>query len=82
MLFDNLCHGCGACVFFCPVKAITEVEKEIGVVEKGYADSVVFVHGMLNVGEAMSPPVIRQVKNHIDASKTVIIDAPPAHPAR
>jgi len=36
-----------------------------------------FVHGKLNIGMMMSPPVIRAVKKHINRKKTVIIDAPP-----
>jgi len=77
LVFTNLCHGCGACSFFCPQKAITEINKEIGVVEDGFAGPIQFVHGKLNIGEAMAPPVIRQVKEQIDPAKTVIIDAPP-----
>ncbi|MCK4993935.1 MAG: ATP-binding protein [Candidatus Omnitrophica bacterium] len=77
LVFTNLCHGCGACSFFCPHQAITEVNKEIGIIEAGYCGSIQFVHGKLNVGEAMAPPVIRKVKDYIDPNKTVIIDAPP-----
>lgn len=77
LVFDNLCHGCGACSFFCPHQAITERDKEIGIVEKGYSGAIEFVHGKLNVGEAMAPPVIRDVKRYIDPAKTVIVDAPP-----
>ncbi len=36
-----------------------------------------FIHGRLNIGEAMSPPLIRQVKNYLNHTRTVIIDAPP-----
>ncbi|MBE9500805.1 MAG: (4Fe-4S)-binding protein, partial [Chloroflexi bacterium] len=36
-----------------------------------------FIHGRLAVGEAMAPPVIRKVKEHVDPEKTVIIDVPP-----
>jgi MinD superfamily P-loop ATPase len=36
-----------------------------------------FIHGRLNIGEAMSPPLIRQVKSYINPTRTVIIDAPP-----
>jgi MinD superfamily P-loop ATPase len=77
MIFPNLCHGCGACALLCPYKAIEEVEREIGVIETGDKEGIHFVHGRLNIGEAMSPPLIRQVKEHIDTTKTVIIDAPP-----
>jgi MinD superfamily P-loop ATPase len=77
LVFPNLCHGCGACSHLCPLGAIREVNKEIGVVEKGLSNGIQFVHGKLNIGEAMSPPLIRHVKKHIDPTKTVIIDAPP-----
>ncbi|MFA4981423.1 MAG: ATP-binding protein [Candidatus Omnitrophota bacterium] len=77
LVFPHLCHGCGACSLLCPQKAIKEVDKEIGIIEIGQARGVQFIHGKLNVGEIMSPPLIRQVEDHIDPSKTVIIDAPP-----
>ncbi|MDD5156218.1 MAG: ATP-binding protein [Candidatus Omnitrophica bacterium] len=77
LVFAQLCHGCGACSALCPEKAIKEVNREIGVVESGNCGEIEFVHGKLNIGEAMSPPLIRQVKEHIDLEKTVIIDAPP-----
>ena len=77
LVFSHLCHGCGACSLLCPQKAIKEVNKEIGVVEIGTSGNVQFIHGKLNVGEIMSPPLIRQVEDRIYPSRTVIIDAPP-----
>jgi len=77
LIFSQLCHGCGACSALCPEKAIKEVNREIGVVEIGNCGKIEFIHGLLNIGEAMSPPLIRQVKEHINPKKTVIIDAPP-----
>ncbi|MDD4981102.1 MAG: ATP-binding protein [Candidatus Omnitrophica bacterium] len=77
LVFAHLCHGCGACSALCPQGAIKEVNREIGVVESGRCGEIEFVHGKLNIGEAMSPPLIRQVKNEINLEKTVIIDAPP-----
>jgi len=77
LVFAHLCHGCGACSTLCLEKAIKEVKREIGVVEIGNCRKIEFVHGKLNIGEAMSPPLIRQVKEHINPKKTVIIDAPP-----
>ena len=61
----------------CPQKAIKEVSKEIGVIEIGMSQNIQFVHGTLNVGQILSPPLIRQVKEHINPTRTVIIDAPP-----
>jgi len=77
LIFPHLCHGCGGCTLLCPEHAIREVDKEIGVIETGICGDMQFVHGKLHVGEIMSPPLIRQVKQYIDRSRTVIIDAPP-----
>lgn len=77
LIFQELCHGCGACAMLCPEQAIKEIDRQIGDIETGDINGLYFVHGRLNIGEAMSPPLIRQVKKHIDPSKIVIIDAPP-----
>jgi len=77
LIFPHLCHGCGACSLLCPQKAIKEVDKEIGVIELGTSGNIQFGHGKLNVGEIMAPPLIRQVKKHINPTRIVIIDAPP-----
>jgi len=77
LVFAELCHGCGACSYLCPEGAISEVGREIGVVEIGHSSGIQFVQGRLNVGEAMAPPVIRKVKEHIDSEGTVIIDVSP-----
>ena len=77
LVFNELCHGCGACSYFCPTNAITEVKKEIGVIERGKKNTLTFVHGRLNIGEPMAPPLIRAVKQRCDAKELVIIDAPP-----
>ena len=77
LVFPELCHGCGACSYLCPEEAISEVGKEVGVVEIGHSDSIQFVHGKLNVGEVMAPPVIRKVKEGINHEGAVIIDVSP-----
>ncbi|GAG19655.1 unnamed protein product, partial [marine sediment metagenome] len=70
-------HGCGGCSLVCPEGAIAEKDREIGVVEKGTADRIQFVHGKLRIGEAMSPPLIRAVKDEIGDSEINLIDVPP-----
>ena len=78
LIFPKLCHGCGGCSYICPEKAIKEVERPIGVVEQGSSGKIDFVQGVLNVGEPMAPPLIRQVKQCItNKYKCVIIDASP-----
>ena len=77
LIFPGLCHGCGGCAYFCPEKAITEVDRPIGVVESGAAYGISFVHGRLNPGEAMSPPLINAVKQASEPDLLTVIDAPP-----
>ncbi|MGC8862502.1 MAG: ATP-binding protein [Armatimonadota bacterium] len=75
--FENLCHGCGGCILVCPEGAIREGRRQIGVIEEGRAGGVRFVHGKLSVGEAMSPPLIREVKKRLAGNGLEVIDAPP-----
>ncbi|MFC1967536.1 ATP-binding protein [Chloroflexota bacterium] len=77
LAFHQLCHGCGACAYLCPQQAITEEDREIGVVEEGQAGGISFAQGRLNIGEAMAPPIIRQVKEKAEDNGIVICDSPP-----
>ncbi len=75
--FPEMCHSCGGCMAVCPEKAITEIGRELGVVEKGKRNGLEFVHGRLRIGEAMSPPLIRKVREYTRPDTLTIIDAPP-----
>jgi MinD superfamily P-loop ATPase len=75
--FPELCHSCGGCMRVCPEKAITETDREIGVIERGSRNGLEFVHGKLRVGEAMSPPLIRKVREYTRYDALTLIDAPP-----
>ncbi len=77
LVFDKLCHGCGTCVYVCPQKALYEVQRPIGHIEEGRADSIHFISGRLNVGEAMPTPLIRQLRRRTPSDCAVIVDAPP-----
>jgi MinD superfamily P-loop ATPase len=77
MVFPEMCHGCGGCALLCPRRAVSEKAKEIGFVETGVSGDVEFAHGRLNVGEPMSPPLIRRVLEHAKREDVNIIDAPP-----
>ncbi|RJR51070.1 MAG: (4Fe-4S)-binding protein [Desulfobacteraceae bacterium] len=77
LTFQELCHSCGGCMEVCPEKAITESGRELGVVEFGHRNGLEFVHGRLRVGEAMSPPLIRKVREYTVPRMRTIIDAPP-----
>ncbi|MDO9462571.1 MAG: ATP-binding protein [Deltaproteobacteria bacterium] len=77
LTFPDLCHSCRGCLFVCPEKAVLESKRELGVIEQGRAGQVEFIHGRLRIGEAMSPPLIRAVKERIEKRQINIIDAPP-----
>lgn len=77
LVFPELCHGCGGCALVCPEGAIREENRTIGVVETGWSEGVAFVQGRLNVGEPMSPPLIRAVKQKALGDGIAIMDAPP-----
>lgn len=77
LVFPELCHGCGGCTLLCPEQAIKEKGQKIGVIEYSSENNLQFIHGKLDIGQAMSPPIIREVKKHINAAQTIIIDVPP-----
>jgi MinD superfamily P-loop ATPase len=93
LVFPELCHGCGSCTLNCPEEAIHEVLNVTGVIEEGQAlinaqwpiansqesGGIRFAHGILNIGEAMAVPVIRELKKRIgeDSNRIVILDASP-----
>ncbi|MCK4471906.1 MAG: ATP-binding protein, partial [Anaerolineae bacterium] len=82
LIFPELCHGCGSCTLNCPEEAIHEVLNVTGVIEEGRAGSIRFAHGILNIGEPMAVPVIRQLKERIGEAdlrphSIVILDASP-----
>jgi MinD superfamily P-loop ATPase len=77
LVFPELCHGCGSCSYLCPESTISEEGREVGVVERGDSGNLELIQGKLNVGEAMAPPVIREVEKYIDPVNIVIIDVPP-----
>jgi len=78
LTFPELCHSCGGCFAVCPEEgAITETGRELGLLEQGVFDAGEFAHGRMRVGEAMSPPLIKSVRDLIKPDKINIIDAPP-----
>jgi len=77
LIFPELCHGCGSCSYLCPESAITEEGREVGVVERGDSGNLELIQGKLNIGEAMAPPVIREVKKYTDPANMVIVDVSP-----
>lgn len=79
LVFPELCHGCGSCTLICPEKTIREVPRTLGRIQSGRAGEILFLHGLLNVGEAMAVPVIHSLKEAGSPApgQITILDAPP-----
>ena len=77
MIFENLCHSCGGCFEVCPENAVIEKDRSLGEIEIGSAGEISFVHGRLDIGQVMVPPIIKKVRSYTDSDFVTIIDAPP-----
>lgn len=84
MVFPELCHGCGGCLAICPKGALTAGSRDLGSVCWGKAGpGLQYLAGRLRVGEAMSPPLMRQVRAKLrdmiklQPDADAIVDAPP-----
>lgn len=80
LVFPEMCHGCGGCLAVCPEGALFPGRRELGEICKGTAGRHQFVMGRLRVGEAMSPPLMRQIRELFPAlakDGDILIDAPP-----
>ncbi|MCG8615526.1 MAG: ATP-binding protein [Desulfobacterales bacterium] len=78
--FPELCHSCSGCALICPEAAVTEKDRTIGHVETGHPSGnpeTGFVRGLLDIGQVMAPPVIRQVRTYEIENGLTLIDAPP-----
>lgn len=77
MVFPELCHGCGGCTIVCPEKAIREEKRTIGMVETGESRGIGFVHGRLNVGEPLAPPLIKAARSEAKSEVVALFDSAP-----
>jgi MinD superfamily P-loop ATPase len=82
LIFEEMCHGCGGCLAVCPTQALSAGHRELGEILWGRSGDIEFLMGCSRVGEAMSPPLMREVKKKLSAlmqesTADVIVDAPP-----
>lgn len=76
LIFEKLCHGCGACMMICPEGAISEKPRCIGKIEMGTSKNIECIQGVLNIGEPMSGPVIRDIKKMTTEGNSLIDCSP------
>lgn len=77
ILFEKLCHSCGTCGLVCPMDAIDFVKRPIGVIEEGLREEILLKRGILNIGEPMAVPVLKQLLEDLPKKKINILDSPP-----
>jgi MinD superfamily P-loop ATPase len=76
-VFPELCHACGACVHLCPQGALEETPRRIGELLETRHDHLTMVSGRLDVGQTLSPPLVRAVRARGNGAELQIVDAPP-----
>lgn len=81
MVFPELCHSCGGCVLACKREAIREVPRRIGErmvgIGSGAYDHVRWIGGRIDPGMPAAGPVIRAVREDLEACECTVIDCPP-----
>lgn len=81
-VFPEMCHGCGGCLAICTTGALMPDTRALGEIRRGRAGKIDFFMGDLRIGEALSPPLIREVQARLrahlaDTGQDALIDCPP-----
>ena len=76
VVFEKLCHDCGACRIVCKPKALSYEKRSIGKLESGISKDIHCIRGILNVGEPMAVPVIRELLKELP-DEDHLVDCPP-----
>ena len=78
VLFPEVCHSCMGCRAVCPIGAVEEEMKPVGIVESGKRDSLDVITGILNFGEASGIPIIKEaLQLAFSKNKNTVVDCPP-----
>ncbi|WP_025640504.1 nucleotide-binding protein [Schnuerera ultunensis] len=77
ILFDKLCHSCGACGLACPTGAVAYRKRITGIIEEGIKGNMVLKRGILNIGEPIAVPILKELLSDIPQNGINILDSPP-----
>lgn len=75
-VFEKLCHSCGGCKMVCPTDAIKYEKRKIGIIDQGTSGYIKCKRGILEIGEAMAVPVIKELLEGLDKELNIIDCAP------
>jgi len=79
-VFSQLCHSCGGCKLVCPVGAINEKKKPIGVVKSGMYENHQIISGEMYIKEETGVKIIDELLDAVSLDKNdVVIDCPPGN---
>lgn len=76
ILFEKLCHSCGVCKIVCKYEAIEYKKRTVGIIEEGNLEDIQCKRGVLNIGEPMAVPIIKELLNNL-SKNTNILDCSP-----
>jgi MinD superfamily P-loop ATPase len=72
-----LCHVCGGCTIACPVDAIIEKERKIGVLKEGMSENIGVYYALLETAEGgMSPRLVKKVKEYTGEGINILDSSP------
>lgn len=77
LIFPELCHGCGGCIFACPQEAMKTGHRRIGEVEVGAARGMRFIQGRLKPAEPSAVRIVREEIAQLERDGIAIVDASP-----
>jgi MinD superfamily P-loop ATPase len=77
LFFSQLCHVCGGCKIVCPVGAVLERERKIGVMRHGKSGMIDVHYALLKTAEGgMSPRLVKKVKEFAGEGINILDSSP------
>ncbi|MGD9677696.1 MAG: 4Fe-4S binding protein [Vulcanibacillus sp.] len=76
LLFEQLCHDCGVCQYVCDYDAITYQERVLGIIDEGTYNNLTCKRGVLNIGEPMAVPIIKELLKGLENGLNILDFAP------